>query len=411
VTGETRVCERTTSEPKHLVPRHFETYKCARSRSLDVVNEDLCVAILRLGDCTMLRIQQDHTRVVVGNSDGTIWTVAFHPDGIHFYGGTTDGIRRWRVADGHEAGKQAGMDLNAISVSRNGKWILCGTMRGASVWDAELQRKVVEVEDTNYVGAVDVSPESTRFATATRSGRKANIWSITTGERLAGPLEHEHAVRGIKFSPDGGHIATASEGSIHVFDSHSGHELITIKNPLLQFLTTPVIWPSDGRLFTLSEGGKIKSFDTSTGSQIAEWEIHSHDSVLVVSALSGSNRFIASSAGHSISFWDTSTHTQVGSGLEDGDQIQSIALSPDGTRLATGGKNNKTITIWNLSDILPESYLRITVSTTLLMLGRAITFVYRFKPLFSLNPECEWSSISLVYSAPNIPLVISRPKM
>ena len=87
-----------------------------------------------------------------------------------------------------------GMDLNAISVSRDGKWIVCGTMQGTSVWDAELERKVVEVpaEDTNYVDAVDFSPESTRFATA--ASRKASIWSITTGERLVGPFEHDSAV-------------------------------------------------------------------------------------------------------------------------------------------------------------------------------------------------------------------------
>ena len=269
------------------------------------------------------------------------------------------------------------MDMNAISVSRDGKWIVCGTTHGANVWDAELQRKFVEVEGRNSVWGVDVSPESTRFATA--ANWKASIWSITTGERLVGPLDHDSSVRGIKFSPDGGHIATACQGSIRIFNSYSGHQLITIKNPLPgEFLTTPVVWPSDGRLFAISEpnGDKIKSFDASTGSQIAEWNIHSHNSNNRMSiAVYADNRSIASLAGHSVSFWDTSTHTQLGSVSEDDNEIWSIALSPDGTRLATGGKN-KTITIWNLSDILPKSYLPITVSTTFPMFGRPITFVY-----------------------------------
>jgi WD40 repeat protein len=285
---------------------------------------------------------------------------------MHFYGGTRDGIRRWRVADGQEVGKQTGMNLNAISVSRDGKWIVCGTTEGASVWDAGLQRKVVrvETEGTNSVWAVNVSPESTRFATGAGRNKRASIWNITTGERLVGPLELDSNVFGIKFSPDGGHIATACEDSIHIFDSYSGHQLITIKSPL-GFAMTPIVWPSDGRLFTTSEGGKLKSFNTSTGSLIAEWKIHSHDSNSPMSvALSADNRSIASSAGHSVSFWDTFAHTQLGSVLEDDNEIRSIALSPDGTRLATGGNNNKTITIWNLSNILPESYLPITVSTT-----------------------------------------------
>ena len=325
--------------------------------------------------------------MVVGDSTGgTVWTVAFHPDGMYFFGGMNDGIRRWQVADGQEVGKQTGMNMNAISVSRDGEWIVCGTTAGASVWDAELKRKVVEVDVRITVWAVDVSPESTRFATGTGWGGKASIWSITTGERLVDLLKHDTAsdFYGIQFSPDGGQIATACQDSIHISDSYNGDQLITIENTLPgKFLMTPVVWPSNGRLFAVSEGGKIKSFDTSTGSQLAEWQIHSHgnDTRCMSITLPADNRFIASSAGHSVSFWDTSTHIQLGSGLEDADQIQSIALSSDGTRLATGGEKNKTITIWNLRDILPDSYLPITVSTTFPMLGRAITFVYRSKTL------------------------------
>ena len=316
-----------------------------------------------------------------GDRSGALNTVAFHPDGIHFFGGTMNGIRRWRIGDGQEVGKQVGMDMSAISVSRDGKWIVCGFFGGANVWDAELQEKVVEVEDTNYVEGVDVSPDSTMFATATaRTSKNASIWSISTGERLIGPLlEHDSDVLEIKFSPDGRRVATACRHSIHIFDSYNGDQLITIDNPIPDWSAiTPIVWPSAARLFAVSEGGRIKSFDTSSGSQLAEWQIHSHDSDddLMSIALSTNNRFIASSANRSVSFWVTSTHTQLGSLLKDDDGIRSIALSPDGFHLATGGVS-KTITIWNLSDILPESYLPITVSVTFPMLERPITFVYQ----------------------------------
>ena len=332
----------------------------------------------------MLTNQEDHIRVVVESaSNGEVWAVAFHPDGVHFYGGTGDGIRRWRVADGQEVGKQMGMDMNAISVSRDGKWIVCGTTSGTRVWDAELERQSFEVEDKHSVWAVDVSPESTRFAIGMSvADRKASIWSITTGERLVGPLEHDSALRGIKFSPDGKQIATACLDSIHIFDSYNGNQLITIDNPMADWgLVTPIVWPSDSQLFALSKGGKIKSFDTSTGSQLAEWEAHSRNVESI--AMSANSRFIASLAAHSVSFWDTSTHTQLGSVLEDVQVggIQSIALSPDGARLATGG-SNKTIIIWNLSDILPQSYLPIAVSTAV-----GATDVIRLLIYASINPR------------------------
>lgn len=50
----------------------------------------------------------------------------------------------------------------------------------ANVWDAELREMVVEVEGTDEVGTVDVSTDSTRFATGSDENT-ASIWSITSG--------------------------------------------------------------------------------------------------------------------------------------------------------------------------------------------------------------------------------------
>ena len=81
--------------------------------------------------------------------------------------GLEDGGLQIRV---RRVGKQPGMNLRAISVSRDGKWMVCGTRdEGASVWDAELHEKVIDVEGTKTVYAVDVSPDSTRLAMATNS--------------------------------------------------------------------------------------------------------------------------------------------------------------------------------------------------------------------------------------------------
>ena len=162
------------------------------------------------------------------SDDREIWAVAFDTDGV-LLSGKDDGFRRWGVADGQEVGNQMGMNVRAISVSRVGKWIVFGTWNGASVWDAKMQEKAIEVEGTDYVGAVDISPGSTRFATAAgvySDDKAVSIWDIITSERLVGPLRHDKYIAGV---PNSEHIATATSHSIRVFHSHNGDQLITIK--------------------------------------------------------------------------------------------------------------------------------------------------------------------------------------
>ena len=338
--------------------------------------------------------------VLEGGAGNTVWAVAFHPDGNHFFDGTSEGIRQWRVTDGQEVGKQTGMDLNAISVSMDQKWVVCGTEDGlgASVWDAELQKKVVEVERGQRPFSVDVAPDCTRFATGTIEG-KASIWNIATGERLVGPLEHGGNVTGVKFSSDGGRIATSEDGAIRIFDSHNGDQLISIENPMYTGNPqTPITWSVDSqRLFATSKGNKIKLFDSSTGSQLAEWKIHENDDLDRISiALVANNKFIASSAGPFVSFWDTSTQAQVGI-VEDTQNIGSITLSPDGSRLVTGSVASGKIIIWDLRGILPDSYLPINVSTSPHL--ENTTYSSFFLPLFDLTLERKWSSVSVIDSS------------
>ena len=303
-------------------------------------------------------------RPVDMTADTKVLVVAFHHDGEHLLSGTLDGLRKWRIADGKEVKKRAMKKTSAISVSRDKKWIVCGTHAGASVWDPEIHKKAIEVEIMEIVSSVDISPDSTRFVTGTASGdNEANIWNIVTGERLVGPLQHGSTVTGVKFSPKGERVATSCEDSIHVFDSHNGNQLITIHANLRspRIPVTPIAWSNDGQqIFAASGTNKIFAFSSSTGSRLAVSRIHSdddddnHDRVVSI-ALAANGKFLSSFAANFVSFWDTSTLTRIDLPIEDSDEIRSIALSPDCGHIAAGRADGK-ITIHNLSNILPESY-------------------------------------------------------
>ena len=226
------------------------------------------------------------------------------------------------------------------------------------MWDAEMRNKVIDVESTKRVSSVDVSPDSTTFATG--SGKAASIWSLTTGKRLVGPVKYDVSVTAVRFSPSGARIAIASYGgSIRILESRSGDKLITIETATPSvWPSTPLAWSNDGlQIFAASRDNKIKSFDVSTGSQLAESQTLVVNPVDYVKStvLAANGKFIATFANRTISFLDISTLTRIGPLIEDGSQIYSIAISPDSGYLATGRRDGK-ITIRDLGGILPDVY-------------------------------------------------------
>ena len=296
----------------------------------------------------------------ISSSDG-VGAVTFHPDGRHILGGSSIGIRRRQLEDSQVVRKHTGKDLHAISVSKDGKWMVCATAEGGTnVWDAEMQKKLIDVQHGKTVMTIDVSPDSTRFATGTGWGdNKASVWSLTSGEQLVGPLNHDSYVTVIRFSPNSECIATACwRSSIRVFDSRNGDELIIIKT------ITPPRWPStllawsndSQRIFAPSEDNRIKSFDVSMGLQLAESQtLHGGDVESI--ALAASGKFIATyTRGSVISFLETSSLSLIDPVIEDSkNNIYSVALSPDSGYLATGQNDGKII-IRDLGDILPDVY-------------------------------------------------------
>ena len=333
----------------------------------------------------MLTIREDPTIVLETGGSEYVRAVAFHPDGMHLWGGSSNSIRRWQLADGRVVGKKTGMKVLAISVSKDGKCVVCGTREGgASVWDAELHKKVINVEGTNWTWAVDISPDSTRIATGT-DHREASIWNITSGERLVGPLIHARQVTGIRFSPNGEQVATCCEsGSVRIFDSRNGDQLIDIKTITPSAMPiTPIAWSNDGeQIFTISDD-KVKSFAVSTGSQLAESPVLNHDRSL---SLAGNGKFIATATDPAISFLDTSSLTKIGTvnAIDDSKGIWSIAISSDGSRIAAGRRDGKII-IYNLANLLP---LHVSICPFIMLACRITTITCRRVTL----GVCSWGT-------------------
>ncbi|KAF8550171.1 WD40 repeat-like protein [Imleria badia] len=147
------------------------------------------------------------------------WVLVFLEDGRHFLsGGREEIIRQWRVDDGTEVADQrltaSGLtEVSAIALSGDGNWIVTGGWQSVSIFNRRTRQCTSTAkEHSAWVLDIDVSPDSTKFATASRDC-KAIIWNIANGRPHIVPLQHgNHHVSSVRFSPDGNRIATAEYG-------------------------------------------------------------------------------------------------------------------------------------------------------------------------------------------------------
>ncbi|KAF8552461.1 hypothetical protein OG21DRAFT_1511487 [Imleria badia] len=301
------------------------------------------------------------------NTRRTIYSVLFAEDGKQILSGGAEGmLRRWRVDDGHEAGEPVqteGREIWAASLSPDHRWLVFGLNQkpNVRVLDAQTHQKVLDIDGDKYsVLSVDISPDSTKFATGS-TDNLASIWSITTGERLVGPLQHECFVVAVRFSPTGDCIATATGVSggqsyyIRIFDSESGHQLLFIPCRFFSQISTPLVWSADGHQLFAASFNEVKRFDTSTGGLLSTWSVPGGGSRTSI-VLSHNQKFAAIIAYGSLSFWDTATEKQISTDFDHASDVWSIALSPSNDCIATGETNGK-VTLRSLRDILPRSYL------------------------------------------------------
>ncbi|KAG9308533.1 WD40-repeat-containing domain protein [Chiua virens] len=303
--------------------------------------------------------QQNVRKTIEIDGRDDIHSVAFLMEGKHILsGGQEEKIRRWRLQDGKEVARPIGAGgwANTIAISKDGKWIVGGSDGGrVLVWSVESHERVGELRGHREgVYAVDISPDGTKIASGSWD-KTAYIWKRSTGERLL-TLRHDNWVAAVKFSPNGRLLATATWGrSVRIYHSEDGHLL-------REFLIQPgstfnqcLAWKDDTHLYVISLDGRIHHIDVSTGETLSRWLIRT-DGVEKRGciALPNNRSFIAASAHSSISFWDLTTRTKIGSDIDYDDLVWTIAIS-ENYDIAIG--HGKKITVWNLGDILPSRYV------------------------------------------------------
>jgi WD40 repeat protein len=188
------------------------------------------------------------------------------------------------------------------------------------------------------------------------------VWNVTTRQRtatLAIPGEAGNLILAVAFSPDGRTLAAlALDGHIGLLDLATGKQTATLTEANGG---GNVAFSPDGRTLAAGDGnGEVRLWDVATGKRIAslaegapvaDVAFSPDGQVLAV----GDNQFLAPATARvtlddqqgRVGLWQVATRKRIGR-LIVGNQVNSVAFSPDGHALLTAD-NTDNVDVWNVA--------------------------------------------------------------
>ena len=298
------------------------------------------------------------TRDLIATLEGhTSWirSVSFSPDGKTLASGSSDGtVKLWDVETENVSFSlfEHTSWVSSVSFSADGKTLASGSGEGTvKLWDVETGRNIDrfgEFHQTSIsVTAVSFSRDGTMLASGDNYGI-VTLWDVATPELFATLEGHAGRITTLSFSPDDGTIASGSTIEALLWDTETGTRIAT---PLSSWIHS-VSFSSDGSILAIGSDFGVKLWDVATQTRIATLSENERITSVAFS-LDGT----LASAGHSevIDLWDVATHEQIatleGHSLERySGVVNTVAFSPDGIILASGGLPDGTVGLWDVGN-------------------------------------------------------------
>jgi WD40 repeat protein len=345
---------------------------------------------------------------VVTSHDFAVTSVALTKDGSAVLSGSHDHtVKRTSLTSGQTEWQAPGYfeQVNAVALSKDAALLATGSSDGrfahrvlkanakclgpgaVRLWDARTGRLLRRLGDpAEQVMAVALSPDGRHVASGGGSAGGSGVvrvWDTASGTAVWSTDDHKAEVLAIAYAPDGSSVATAAaDGLVKIRDPKTGAVRRILEGH--DGGATSVAFSADGALLACGEGhgatrlwgaktGRLLRICKAAGSQAATAASHRLFTSL---ALSPDGRTLFTSPGGfdgPVRFWDTQTGELKKEFADKGHGAQPVALSPDGSILAAGGK---TVKLWDVrtGKLIRElsGHLKITQSITFSADGRLL---------------------------------------
>ncbi|VXD14996.1 hypothetical protein [Planktothrix paucivesiculata] len=287
------------------------------------------------------KLENASVAYTLGHS-GSVNSVAISPDGQILVSGSDDKtITIWDLSTGQELRTLTGHSesVNSVAISPDGQILVSSSHTVVSV------RTVVNYNSESHTAVM---------GNVYNTINKIKIWQLSTGEELRTLTGHSESVNSVAISPDGQILVSGSDDkTIKIWQLSTGQELRTMEGD--GSINSLAISP-DGQILASSHtvvsfmGGDndntIKIWQLSTGEELRtltvdlNWWVHSV-------AISPDGQTLVSGGDDEIMIWDLITGQELGTLTGHSDEVLSLAISPDGQTLVSGSDDG-TIMIWRV---------------------------------------------------------------
>ncbi len=293
--------------------------------------------------------------------------LAYSSDGARLYVGSADGSLHAFAADsGQPLQSLAGEGNGARALASQGELLgaLVGKqvklMQAPTLW--RLERKITAQTSgapIDRVLSLDFSPDGQTLASAGGLPGKTSelkLWNVTDGTLARDIItSHIDTIFGVKFSPAGDRLATASADRFaRIFEVASGNELQVLAGHTAH--VTGLSWHASGKqLATCGADQHIKLWDTEHGTPLRTLKGTTYQigpyrgEVSALAFVGGTELFVAACGDGTVRLHritsENDVHTYKGS---QGYQY-SVAATPDGRAIIAGGADG-TLRIWTLME-------------------------------------------------------------
>jgi len=270
--------------------------------------------------------------------DGRIVVLAQNGPQIHIFNATNGQYMRELVG--------AKSRSSAVAMTADGRLVASRDGKEAILWDAgdgkELRRWSLDGE---YIKALRFSPDGGRLATAS-SKAEMSIHDLEGVEKPVKLVGGTGFTAWLAFAPDGKTLAGSCEDrfpggsttSLRIWDATTGKVRHKVPGSFGAGAFSP-----DGKCLAASEIGDVHLYDTTTGREL-RLLLDSNERVRSV-AFSPDGKMLATAQGRRIRLWDTRNWRETPTGTGHSEPVQAVAFSPDGRTLATGGLDGQLI-LW-----------------------------------------------------------------